>query len=231
MRVAVLCEFSGIVRDAFLARWHNARSFDLLPGERPGPHCQADVRSLDRREWERYDLVIAHPPCTFLAVSGARWFAQRRQEQEDALDFVRWILALPVPRIALENPVSVISTRIRKPDQIVQPWMFGHPETKATCLWLKNLPPLKPTSIVEGRQARVHLEPPGPERWRNRSRTMQGIADAMAAQWGALGALPTANAGIDAASGRPGESQPVVQGTGQPKPAGVGETDPAPVSA
>lgn len=192
MRVAVLCEFSGIVRDAFATRGHDAISCDLLPSERDGCHVEGDARHWAAVGWLAWhpDLVIAHPPCTYLAVSGARWFKERKAEQEAALDFVRWILALPVPRIALENPVSVISTRIRKPDQIVQPWMFGHPETKATCLWLKNLPPLVPTNIVEGRRPRVHHEPPGPERWKNRSRTLQGIADAMAAQWGVLAAAP-----------------------------------------
>jgi hypothetical protein len=136
--------------------------------------------------------MIAHPPCTHLAVSGARWFTEKRPEQEQALDFVRALLAAPIPRIALENPVSVISTRIRKPDQIIQPWQFGHPETKATCLWLKNLPLLVPTEIVEGRRGRVWREPPSPDRWKNRSRTLPGIAAAMADQWGALdsGAAP-----------------------------------------
>ena len=128
--------------------------------------------------------MIAHPPCTHLAVSGARWFKDKRREQQDALDFVEALMSAPVPRIALENPISIISSRIRKPDQIIQPWQFGHGETKATCLWLKNLPPLVPTDIVNGRVARVHREPPGPDRWRNRSRTFQGIADAMAEQWG-----------------------------------------------
>jgi hypothetical protein len=130
--------------------------------------------------------MICHPPCTHLAVSGARWFKHKLHEQAEALDFVRQLLDAPVPRIALENPVSIISSRIRKPDQIIQPWMFGHGETKATCLWTKNLPLLVPTNIVDGRTARVHREPPGPERWKNRSRTMQGVANAMADQWGAV---------------------------------------------
>ena len=128
--------------------------------------------------------MIAHPPCTHLAVSGARWFKNKKKEQEEALNFVRTLLDAPIPKIALENPVSIISTRIRKPDQIIQPWMFGHGETKKTCLWLKNLPPLKPTNIVEGRDQRVWKESPSPDRWKNRSRTLQGIADAMATQWG-----------------------------------------------
>jgi site-specific DNA-cytosine methylase len=182
MKVLVACEFSGIVRDAFLARGHDAVSCDLLPSERPmRPHLQADVLRHLTRQW---DLLIAFPPCTHLAVSGARWFADKRDEQADALAFVQCLLEAPITHIALENPIGVISTRIRKPDQIIQPWQFGHGEVKATCLWLKNLPPLVPTRIVEGRRARVHREPPGPDRWKNRSRTYQGIADAMAAQWG-----------------------------------------------
>ncbi len=186
MRVLVACEFSGIVRDAFRARGHDAVSCDLLPSERPHErrHIQCDVREVLRQRWP-YDLLIAHPPCTHLAVSGARWFKDKLREQEQALSFVQEILNAPIPRIALENPISVISSRIRKPDQIIQPWMFGHGETTATCLWLKNLPPLTPTSIVAGRAARVHRESPGPDRWKNRSRTLQGIADAMADQWGA----------------------------------------------
>lgn len=129
-------------------------------------------------------MLIAHPPCTHLAVSGARYFKYKQQEQEEALEFVKQLLNAPIEKIALENPVSIISTRIRKPDQIIQPYMFGHGETKKTCLWLKNLPLLVPTNIVEGRTPRVHYESPGPNRWKNRSRTMQGIANAMANQWG-----------------------------------------------
>jgi site-specific DNA-cytosine methylase len=136
--------------------------------------------------WEQYDLIIAHPPCTHLAVSGARWFHEKQEEQREALEFVKYILDLPVPRIALENPISIISTHIRKPDQIIQPWMFGHGETKSTCLWLKNLPKLVPTNIVEGREARIHKCSPGPERWKERSRTYTGIAEAMAEQWNNL---------------------------------------------
>jgi hypothetical protein len=156
-------------------------SCDLLPTEVPGPHYQGDVRDVIDDGW---DLMIAHPPCTHLAVSGARWFKDKVQEQAMALDFVRLLLGAPIPRIALENPVSVISSRIRKPDQTIQPWQFGHGETKATCLWLKNLPPLVPTQIVAGREARVHRMPPGPDRWKERSRTFEGIARAMAQQWG-----------------------------------------------
>lgn len=188
LRVLVACEFSGIVRDAFIAKGHDAWSCDLLPTESPGPHIQGDVLEAIRyRQSESpwpWELMIAHPPCTHLAVSGARWFKGKLKEQEVALKFVRLLLDAPIPRIALENPVSIISTSIRKPDQIIQPWMFGHPETKATCLWLKNLPLLKPTNVVEGRTARVHRESPGPERWKNRSRTLPGIAQAMADQWG-----------------------------------------------
>lgn len=185
MRVLIACEFSGIVRDAFAARGHEAWSIDLLPSERPGHHLKTDVRTfpIDLFHW---DLMIAHPPCTYLAVSGARWFRERQQEQLDALLFVRYLLAAPIERIALENPISVLSSYISKPDQIIQPWMFGHGEVKATCLWLKNLPKLEPTNIVEGRKPRVHYASPGPERWKERSRTLQGIADAMADQWGAL---------------------------------------------
>lgn len=220
MRVLVACEFSGVVRDAFLARGHDAWSCDLLPSERPGPHIQGDVLGHLNDGW---DLMIAHPPCTYLAVSGARWFKHRLAEQEAAIQFVHILLNAPISKIALENPVSIISSRIRKPDQIIQPWMFGHGETKKTCLWLIGLPKLLPTDIVvpewairadgtlhlskkgkrdspthflTGRTTRIlsgvqlaqwnriHKEPPGVDRWKNRSRTYQGIADAMAAQWG-----------------------------------------------
>lgn len=188
MRVLVACEFSGIVRDAFAALGHDAWSCDVLPSETPGQHLQGDVRDFLWGSFPtgvlRWDLMIAHPPCTHLAVSGARWFKDKLWEQGAALGFVRQLLDAPIDRIALENPISIISSRIRKPDQIIQPWMFGHGETKATCLWLKNLPKLTPTNVVEGREARVHREPPGPDRWKARSRTMQGIADAMAQQWG-----------------------------------------------
>lgn len=181
MKVLVACEFSGVVRDAFALAGHDAWSCDLLPSETPGNHIQGDARAMHEMEW---DLMIAHPPCTHLAVSGARWFKEKLIEQQEALEFVRSLLAAPIRRIALENPVSIISSRIRKPDQIIQPWMFGHGEIKATCLWLKNLPILNPTKIVSGRTARVHREPPSPDRWKNRSRTLSGIAQAMANQWG-----------------------------------------------
>lgn len=181
MRVLVACEFSGTVRDAFRKRGHDAWSCDLLPTEREGPHIEGDVLDVLGQGW---DIMIAHPPCTHLAVSGARWFKLKQREQAEALDFVRALLSAPIPRIALENPVSIISSRIRKPDQVIQPWQFGHGETKATCLWLKGLPLLKPTKVVEGREARVHKLPPSEDRWKLRSITYQGIANAMASQWG-----------------------------------------------
>lgn len=182
MYVLVACEFSGVVRDAFIARGHDAWSCDLLPSDSDrGPHYQGDVLDILDEGW---DLMIAHPPCTHLAVSGARWFSEKRAEQEESLQFVRKLLDAPIPRIALENPVSIISTRIRKPDQIIQPWMFGHGETKATCLWLKNLPKLAPTNVVEGRWARVHRMSKSKNRWKLRSITYPGIAEAMAEQWG-----------------------------------------------
>ena len=184
MRVLVACEFSGVVRRAFRERGHDAWSCDLLPADDESPfHFEGDVSLVLRESW---DLMIAHPPCTHLAVSGARWFKDKQVEQAEALEFVQMLLDAPIPRIALENPISIISSRIRKPDQIIQPWQFGHGETKATCLWLKNLPKLTPTDIVDGREARVHNMPPGPNRWKERSRTLTGIADAMAGQWGSL---------------------------------------------
>jgi hypothetical protein len=182
MKVLIACEFSGIVRDAFTARGHEAVSCDLLPTESPGLHYQGDVLDILDAGW---DLMIAHPPCTYLAVSGARWFKDRQEEQRKALEFVGSLMDAPIDLIAIENPVSVISTKIRKPNQIIQPWQFGHGETKKTCLWLLGgLPKLIPTNIVEGRKSRVHREPPSRDRWKNRSRTLQGIADAMAKQWG-----------------------------------------------
>lgn len=181
MRVLVACEFSGIVRDAFAKRGHDAWSCDLLPSERPGNHIQGDVLAVLDGGW---DLMVAHPPCTHLAVSGARWFKGKAREQEESLHFVRRLLDAPIAMIALENPVSVISSRVRRPDQIVHPWQFGHGEVKATCLWLKNLPALLPTDVVGGRVARVHRLGPGPDRWKERSRTYPGIAEAMAEQWG-----------------------------------------------
>jgi hypothetical protein len=189
MRVLIACEYSGIVRDAFIRAGHDAISCDLLPTEQVGPHYQGDVRDILN---DGFDLMIAHPPCTHLAVSGARWFRDKQAEQAEALDFVRLLLDAPIPMIALENPVSIISSRIRKPDQIIQPWQFGHGETKATCLWLKNLPLLVPTDIVDGRENRVHRMPPSPDRWKERSRTYPGIAAAMAAQWGDIARMEAA---------------------------------------
>lgn len=182
MRVLIACEFSGVVRRAFKALGHDAWSCDLLESEDESPqHYQCDVRDILTFGW---DLMIAHPPCTHLAVSGARWFKEKVVEQKEALEFVTLLLNAPIDKICLENPVSVISSKIRKPDQTVQPWMFGHGETKATCLWLKNLPKLIPTDVVSGREARVHMMPPGPNRWKERSRTFEGVAKAMAEQWG-----------------------------------------------
>lgn len=182
MRVLVACEFSGIVREAFRKRGHDAWSCDLLPAEDDSPyHYRNDVRDC---QWDRFNMLLAFPPCTHLAVSGARWFKDKRTEQIDAITFVRWLAGLPIERIAIENPIGVLSTRWRKPDQIIQPWMFGHGETKATCLWLKGLPKLVATNVVEGRTPRVHFASPGPNRWKERSRTLEGIAEAMAAQWG-----------------------------------------------
>src|SRR5690348_437149 len=184
MRVLVACEFSGIVRDAFAGKGHDSWSCDLLPTEKPGQHIQGNaIDAVLRWHW---DLMIAHPPCKHLAVSGARWFKDKIWEQQAALLFVKCLLEAPIDAIALENPISIISSRIRKPDQIIQPWQFGHGETKATCLWIENLPKLVPTNIVDGREARVHRMPPGPDRWKERSRTFTGIAEAMADQWGAL---------------------------------------------
>lgn len=185
MRMLVACEFSGVVREAFRRRGHDAWSCDLLPAEDGSRfHVQGNVIDHLSVADGGYDLMIAHPPCTHLAVSGARWFREKRNEQEAALEFVQVLMEWGIPRIAIENPISVISSRIRKPDQIIQPWQFGHGETKATCLWLKGLPKLTPTNIVEGREARVHRMPPGPDRWKERSRTFTGIAEAMAEQWG-----------------------------------------------
>jgi hypothetical protein len=181
MKVLIGCEFSGTVRRAFAALGHDAWSCDLLPAEDGGQHLQCDVLTVLDDGW---DMAIFHPPCTHLAVSGARWFKEKQAEQAEALWFVDMLLNAPIHRIALENPISIISSRIRKPDQIIQPWMFGHGETKATCLWLKNLPKLIPTNIVEGRENRVHRMPPGKDRWKERSRTYEGVANAFAAQWG-----------------------------------------------
>lgn len=181
MKILIACEYSGVVRRAFASVGHDAWSCDLIPSEDNSPnHIQGDVIPLLTQGW---DMMICHPPCTHLAVSGARWFHLKQKEQSEALEFVRTLLNAPIPKIALENPVSIISSRIRKPDQVIQPWQFGHGETKATCLWLKNLTALVPTDIVEGREQRIWKLPPSPTRWKERSRTFTGIAEAMAAQW------------------------------------------------
>jgi len=191
MKVLIACEYSGAVRDAFIAQGHDAISCDLLPTDAPGPHYQGDVRDIIE---DGFDLMVAHPPCTHLAVSGARWFKDKQVEQAEALDFVRLLLSAPIDKIALENPISIISSRIRKPNQIIQPWQFGHPESKNTCLWLKNLPKLIPTDILplpsSGRWSNQtpsgqNKLGPSPDRWKERSKTYQGIAEAMAQQWGA----------------------------------------------
>ena len=181
MKILIACEFSGMVREAFRKKGHDVTSCDLLDSEIPGKHYMGDVRDLLDQKW---DLMIAHPPCTHLAVSGAKWFKYKKREQAEALDFVQELMDCDIPRIAIENPISVISSKIRKPDQIIQPWQFGHGETKATCFWLKNLPKLESTKIVEGREQRVFRTPPSPDRWKIRSRTFEGIAKAMANQWG-----------------------------------------------
>jgi len=183
MKWLVACEESGEVRDALIRHGHDAVSCDILPSARPGPHIQADVMTLDLSQ---YDGVIAFPPCTYLAVSGNRWYAGTPQ-REEGLALVRYFIDAPVERMAVENPIGVISSRIRKPDQIIQPWQFGHGETKATCLWLKNLARLIPTCVVEGREQRVWRMAPSATRSRDRSRTYPGIADAMATQWGESG--------------------------------------------
>ncbi len=182
MKVLVACEFSGIVRDAFINLGCDAVSCDYLESELPGPHIQDDVLlHLD----DHWDLMIAFPPCTHLAVSGARWFPQKRADgrQQEAIDFFMEMVNAPIPRIAIENPVGIMSTEYRTPDQYIQPWEFGHGETKKTCLWLKNLPKLQPTDVVDGRNDRIHKLPPSKNRWKDRSRTYSGIAKAMADQW------------------------------------------------
>jgi hypothetical protein len=186
LRVLVACEFSGRVRDAFRAAGHDAVSCDILPSDAGGPHITGDVRD---RLADGWDLMVAHPPCTHLASSGARWWHLKEREQSDALAFVLALANAPIPRIAIENPIGALSRLWRKPDQIIQPWQFGHGETKATCLWLCGLQPLRPTLIVEGREARCHRMPPGADRWKKRSLTYQGIADAMASQWGSREAM------------------------------------------
>lgn len=186
MKVLIACEYSGTVRDAFIRGGHDAMSCDLLPTESDGPHYQGSLFDVIDYPW---DLMIAHPPCTHLAVSGSRHFEQKRMDgrQQAAVAFFMQIVrrSAHIPMTAIENPVCIMSSLYRKPDQIIQPWMFGHGETKATCLWLKGLHPLIPTDLVEGREARIHRMPPSADRWKERSKTYQGIADAMARQWGA----------------------------------------------
>lgn len=196
MKVLVACEFSGIVRDAFAARGHDAWSCDLLPTERPGQHIQGDVlNALYAGGW---DLLIAHPECTYLCNSGVRWLSRpgRWRLMESACAFFRLMLEAPVERIAVENPVMHGHAKRLvgvQQTQVIQPWQFGDSERKATCLWLKNLPPLRPTEIVLPLGNSVHHEPPGPDRKRNRSRTFRGIAQAMAHQWGALSTAKNAD--------------------------------------
>ena len=191
-KVLIACEFSGTVRDAFIRSGHDAMSCDILPSDAPGPHHQGNVLDILREGW---DMMIAHPPCTHLAVSGAKHFAAKIADgrQQAALNFVQALMDAPIPRICIENPVSIISSRIRKPDQIIQPWMFGHEATKTTCLWLKNLPALTPTNIVDKGKRHITKSgkslpdwynlPPSADRWKIRSATFPGIADAMATQW------------------------------------------------
>lgn len=185
LKVLVACEYSGAVRDAFIAAGHDAMSCDLLPTDAPGPHYQGDVRDVIHGCW---DLMIAHPPCTHLSVSGARHFDGKRLDgrQQSAISFFMMLAKADIPAIAIENPICIMSSIWRKPDQIMQPWQFGHGETKATCLWLKGLPKLKSTNIVEGREAKIHKMPPSADRWKLRSVTYPGIAEAMAQQWGRI---------------------------------------------
>jgi hypothetical protein len=197
VRVLIACEFSGIVRDAFIARGHDAISADLLPTERPGRHHIGDVLDFidEFHPYPGFDLLIGFPPCTFLANSGVRWLyggkgdvvdERRWSKMLDAARFFDMLLNTDIPRVAIENPIMHHHAGLPRPDQIIQPWQFGHPETKATGLWLRGLPSLRPTNIVEGRTPRVHYASPGPDRWKERSRTLVGIADAMAEQWGSV---------------------------------------------
>lgn len=191
MKILIACEFSGVVREAFSKYGHDVWSCDLLPSEIPGKHLQQDVLEILNDGW---DMMIAFPPCTHLAVSGARHFAKKREsgEQQKAIEFFMALANAPIPKIAIENPVGIMSTLYRKPDQIIQPYWFGHPESKRTCLWLKNLPPLIPTCILMPRKRWNNQTPSGQnnippvkDRWKIRSKTYQGIAEAMAIQWGA----------------------------------------------
>ena len=195
MNVLVACEYSGSVRNAFTTAGHYAMSCDLLPTESTGDHYQGDVRDVLDFPW---DLMVAFPPCTDITVSGARWHEEKRRDgrQQASVSFVMSLAKADVPRIAIENPVGILSTLWRKPDQVIQPWQFGHGETKATCLWLKGLPLLTATDVVAGREQRVHRMPPGPDRWRERSRTFAGIANAMADQWGRVDSLTNDAQGV-----------------------------------
>ena len=181
MKILIACEFSGVVREAFARKSHDVWSCDLLPTKQKGQHIQCDVLTILDNDW---DMMIAFPPCTHLAVSGARWFKDKKHEQAEAIQFFLKLANASIPKIAIENPIGIMSTHYRKPNQIIQPWQYGHGETKATCLWLKNLPSLTPTNIVAGREPRIHMMPPSKDRWKLRSLTYQGIADAMADQWG-----------------------------------------------
>ena len=194
MKVLIACEYSGRVRDAFTKLGHDAMSCDILETESPGNHYKGDVRDVLDGEW---DLMVAHPPCTYLTVSANKWYKDqperksgtlvgqaRRNAREEAIFFFMLLMTCNIPRVAIENPIGIMSSRYRKPDQVLQPWMFGHGETKATCLWLKNLPKLEATNVVEGREQRLHLLSPSKDRAKLRSKTYQGIADAMAMQWG-----------------------------------------------
>lgn len=193
MRVLVACEYSGTVRDAFVKHGHDAISCDLLPTDSPGDHYQGNVFDIIN---EGFDLMIAHPPCTYLTVSANKWYkdqppresgalvgAERRAARLEAFDFFMRLIRAGIPKIAIENPIGVVSSLYRKPDQVLQPWQFGHGETKATCLWLKGLQKLTPTNVVDGRKQALHILPPSKDRWKLRSKTYQGIADAMADQW------------------------------------------------
>jgi len=183
MKILIACEYSGRVREAFRLKGHDAWSVDLEPTDIPGSHLQQDVLGLLDKGW---DMMIAFPPCTDLAASGARFFAQKRENgsQQKSIEFFMALANAPIPKICIENPVGIMSTLWRKPNQIIQPWQFGQGETKATCLWLENLPKLVPTKIVDGREAKIHNMSPGPKRAKMRSLTYQGVADAMADQWG-----------------------------------------------
>lgn len=185
MRVLVACEYSEEVRDQFISGGHEAMSCDLLPTDAPGPHYEGDVRDVLDYPW---DLMIAHPPCTHLSISGARHFETKRSDgrQQSAVSFFMMLAKADIPMIGIENPVCIMSSMWRRPDQIIQPWQFGHGETKATCLWLKGLPLLRATNIVDGREQRIHRMAPGPHRWKERSKTFPGIAAAMADQWGRI---------------------------------------------